>query len=81
VKLIRGPAGSIVQIQIERKGLTKDIPDIKNIPVTRQKLQIPTVISEILTGNIAYIQMSIFGEHTTTEFATEIDNVLVSSPK
>ncbi|MCX6823357.1 MAG: S41 family peptidase [candidate division SR1 bacterium] len=65
VALIRGPKGSTVKLTIERvkKNGTKEIIEKT---VTRDKLSVPSVTSQIFTGQkkIGYINISIIGEET-----------------
>jgi carboxyl-terminal processing protease len=58
VKRIRGEAGTDVELLIARKGERLDIT------ITRQKITIPSVESEILDGNIGYLSISRFAEDT-----------------
>lgn len=59
VKAIRGKAGTKVTLQIIRDG-SKAL----TIDITRQNIQIPSVTSKTLDGNIGYIQISTFGDDT-----------------
>lgn len=59
VNKIRGEAGTQVKLQIVRGGT-----QILNFTITRQNIQLPSVTSKILDGNIGYMQISSFGNDT-----------------
>lgn len=59
VKRIRGEAGTKVKLKIIR-----DQKQTLNFEITRQKITLPSVESEILDGNIGYMKISRFGEDT-----------------
>jgi carboxyl-terminal processing protease len=60
VNEIRGPAGSKVTLGILRGS------NAFNITITRQNITVPSVNYKILTGNIGYIQISTFGDDTSS---------------
>lgn len=67
--LVRGPAGTDVNLVIERDGERFDII------ITRGVIDIPSVVGEMLTGEaegIAYIRINRFGERT----GQELDDLL-----
>ena len=53
VTLIRGPQGEDVVLKIFREGLD----DLKDITITRNVIDIPTIESEVKEGNIGYIKL------------------------
>ncbi|HSW36942.1 MAG TPA: S41 family peptidase [Candidatus Saccharimonadales bacterium] len=59
ISKIRGPAGSQVKLQIVRSH-SEQLP----FTITRQNIQIPSVKTKILDGNIGYIQIVTFAEDT-----------------
>lgn len=58
VSVIRGKKGSVVKLQVARAG--KQL----NFSITRDDINLPSVTSKILDGNIGYVQISTFGEGT-----------------
>jgi carboxyl-terminal processing protease len=67
--LVRGPAGTIVTLTINRDG------EVFEVEVTRGIIRVPSVRGEILEdNNIAYIRLSRFGDNT----AEEINDLLVT---
>ncbi|PID86348.1 peptidase S41 [Candidatus Gracilibacteria bacterium] len=72
VDKIKGPAGSQVVLSILRIG-EKDVLDIN---VTRDKINIPTVDSEIIIDGknkkIGYIALNMYGDNTSKDFNLEL---------
>jgi carboxyl-terminal processing protease len=61
---IRGPAGSSVQLTIEREGE----PQLLEFTIEREAIVIPAVVySRLANGEVAHITVSIFGDNTTRE--------------
>lgn len=60
VKKIRGPEGTKVKLGILREGETSEL----TFEITRAQINIPSVTSEILDGNIGYMKISRFGDDT-----------------
>lgn len=64
MSLIRGPAGSSVELTIERPGQA----DRFQVTVQRAAIVIPAVVYTAMDdGNVAHIAVSIFGDNTTSE--------------
>lgn len=61
VSKIRGAAGSVVTLDILRNGTQK-----LTIKVTRQVIKVPSVNSQILSGNIGYMQIIDFSSDTSS---------------
>lgn len=62
LRRILGPAGTDVTLTIRREG-----QDPFDITITRAKIVVPSVILEMREDGIAYIQLTTFGDKTTTE--------------
>ncbi len=77
LKQIRGPAGTEVTLTIKRKD--EDEPII--VKVKRQKIQMNSVESKMLEGDIAYIQLLTFGEKTTDELKKAIRTLKEKNPR
>ncbi|MCD5375369.1 S41 family peptidase, partial [Candidatus Gracilibacteria bacterium] len=72
---IKGPAGSQVTLTIIRPG--ED--EILEISVVRQKIHIPSVEQEYFDEeNIAYIAINMFGDTTSKEFISAVEEVKTS---
>jgi len=65
VSLIKGEEGTEVVLTIVREGES----DYLQIPVTRRKVESPTVESEMLEDGMAYIQITEFDDVTVDQFA------------
>lgn len=60
VNKIRGPKGTDVKLTVQRGNQTLEFT------ITRDDITIPSVESEIMDGNIGYMQVSQFGEDTAS---------------
>jgi len=58
---IRGKAGTAVTL-----GVVRNHADQLTVKITRQNIQVPSVNSKILDGNIGYIQITTFADDTST---------------
>lgn len=65
VKEIRGPAGSVVKLKVERPGEGR----VFTVEITRAFIQIPIVESELRPGQIGYIRLYSFSEDAPQRFA------------
>lgn len=66
-KLLRGKAGTAVEVSILRTGAAEATYTIK-----REEVQPPTVIFKMLPGSIGYVYVMAFGKATPFEFDTAI---------
>lgn len=73
ISKIRGDEGTKVTLQIQRGKETKDIE------ITRAKIVVQSVKSEIKDGNIGYVQISRFDENTTKDLRTALDSFLAKN--
>src|SRR5207237_4668061 len=69
--LIRGPSGSKVRLTIKR-----DDQAPFDVELTRAAIDVPAVTLKMLDGNIAHIEVNIFGDKTTTEFNQALKDAL-----
>jgi carboxyl-terminal processing protease len=69
VKEIRGPEGTKVKLGIVRDGKTLEIE------ITRAKISVPSVTSEIAEGNVGIIEISRFGNDTTSLVRSEANKL------
>lgn len=68
---IRGEEGTSVHIKVLREGET----DYREFDVTRGEVNIPTVESKMLEGDVGYIQVAEFATSTSKDFVREIENL------
>jgi carboxyl-terminal processing protease len=69
-KLLRGKAGSVVNLGTQRG---TDAPS--NVMIVRLDIQPPTVIYKMLPGNIGYIYVLAFGQDTPEQFDTAVQRL------
>lgn len=74
LRRILGPAGTDVTLTIERNGETFDVT------ITRAQIVVPTVETEILEDNIAYIGLYNYGEKTTQQLRNALQEMLDQDP-
>lgn len=74
---IRGPFGSTVKLEVERKGEPK--PLIFN--VVRDKIHVVSVSAKLLEDNIGYIRLRLFGAQTGEEMAAAIESLKAKGAK
>ncbi len=72
--IVRGPAGSVVTLTIERDG------ELFEVDVTRGIIRVPSVRGEILEENIAYVRLSRFGDNSTDELNELLADLLAQNP-
>ncbi len=68
VKLMRGPAGSDINLTIRRKGIKKAL----EIKIKREIIEIQSVESRVLEKNIGYIRLKSFNSNSSSQFFKEI---------
>ncbi len=72
-----GPAGTTVHLTIARKGSTTPL----EFDVTRAKIDVPSATGKMLPNNIAYVQITTFGENTTKELVSTLQTLMAQNPK
>jgi carboxyl-terminal processing protease len=73
---VMGPAGTSVQLTIQRTGVDKPL----EFTITREHIVIPFVTSKMLANNIAYIQITQFGETAASDFHTQLSQLMAQNP-
>ncbi len=76
LRKIWGPAGSQFQTTISRKGVTEPLV----FKVTRAVIEIPSLTSELLKGNIAYVRLYQYSQKADKEFRSAFQELLKSKP-
>ena len=75
-KQVLGPAGSVVTLTIRRGD---DVPfDVK---ITRAKITIKSAEGKMLENDIAYVQVTTFGDKTTPELLSTLETLMAQNPK
>lgn len=75
VSAVKGNAGTTVKLTYRREG--EDF----EVEVTRRKISVPSVESEMLDGDIAYIKITDFNSATVGQFESAISNALSNKAK
>ena len=68
VNLMRGPVGTAIEITIRRKGLKK----AKNFKITREIIEIKSVVSKLIDNEIGYLRLRAFNENSGNQLKKEI---------
>jgi carboxyl-terminal processing protease len=77
VGLIRGPAGSVARLAIQRQGV--EAPFV--VEVVRQRIEVPVVESKMLDDDIAYLKLSEFNSQATSELKASLRSLLAEEPR
>lgn len=76
LRRVLGPAGTDVTLTIRREG-TDDF----DVTITRAKIILRSVTSEMIEGDIAYINLSSFATDTTSSLRSQLSELLKNQPK
>ncbi len=76
IRRVMGPEGTSVVLTIRREGLEEPF----DVEVTRGKITVPSVESEILDEGIAYIRLSSFGDDTVGDLRQALRSRLAEDP-
>lgn len=68
-KLIRGKAGTTVNVVVQRKGQNEPL----TFAITREFIHEPSVITRMLANNVAYLRVLVFGVTTGDELTHALD--------
>jgi len=71
VNLMRGPVGSSIEITIRRKGLKK----AKIFKITREIIEIKSVVSKLIDNEIGYLRLRAFNENSSSQLKGEISKL------
>ena len=75
--MVMGTAGTEVHLTIRRAGVDQPL----EFTLTRAHIVIPSVTSKMLDNNIAYIQITVFGNTTATDFHNQLSQLMAQNPK
>jgi len=76
IALVRGPAGTGVNLSIERPGADEPF----DVVVTRAQIEIPLVEARMIGSDIAYVSLTSFDARATDQLAREIGSLLARNP-
>ena len=71
VNLMRGPEGTSIEITVRRKSLRK----AKIFKITREIIEIESVISKIVDNKIGYLRLRAFNENSSNQLKKEISKI------
>ena len=76
LRKVLGPAGTDVTLTIRREGTTEPF----DVTITRAKIVLKSVESEMLEGDIAYVAVNTFGDKTTAELTAALETMMDQNP-
>ena len=71
VNLMRGPEGTSIEITVRRKSLRK----AKIFKITREIIEIESVISKIVDKKVGYLRLRAFNENSSNQLKKEISKI------
>ena len=71
VNLMRGPVGTSIEITVRRKGLKK----AKIFKITREIIEIKSVISKIVDNKVGYLRLRAFNANSSSQLKKEISKI------
>lgn len=72
--LVRGPAGTVVLLEIDRNG------DIFAVDVMRDIIDVPSVRTELLEDGVGYVRINQFGDLTDEELKEQLPALMAEMP-
>lgn len=73
-QLVRGPKGTVVVLDVEREG------ERFEVSIERDTIKIASVRGEMLEGNLAYVRLTQFGEHSDEELEELLTSLTAQNP-
>lgn len=73
---VLGPSGTDVKLKIQRK----DPAETLEFTITREKITLPSIESEMLDDNIGYIALTTFGDSTAVDLEKALKTLLDKEP-
>ena len=71
VNLMRGPAGTSIEITVRRKGLRK----AKIFNITREVIEIKSVVAKLVDDKVGYLRLRAFNENSSNQLKKEISKI------
>ncbi|HZD57194.1 MAG TPA: S41 family peptidase, partial [Anaerolineales bacterium] len=76
IRRVLGPAGTTVKLTVRREGQAEPF----DVQVTRANITIPSVVSKMLANNIAYVNLTTFGDKSISELRSTLKDLLAEKP-
>ncbi|MGA2489466.1 MAG: S41 family peptidase [Anaerolineales bacterium] len=73
---VLGPEGTTVKLTIQRPGQSAPF----DVQIMRAQIVVPSVTSKMLANNIAYIQISTFGDSTASDLHKQLAALMAQNP-
>jgi carboxyl-terminal processing protease len=80
IRRVLGPAGSTVRLTISRDVSESPEPLTFEVDITRARITVPSVESEMLEGGIAYVKLFQFADNTRDELRRHLRELLAQNP-
>lgn len=77
LRKVLGKAGTQVTLTIRREELAEPF----DVTITRAKITVPSVTSKMLDNNVAYVQLSTFGDTTSDDLKKALKELMAQNPK
>lgn len=77
INRVMGPAGTVVQLTIQRPGVAQPF----DVEVRRARITVPSVESEMLENDVAYVHLITFGDTTTRDLRRALRDLLEQNPQ
>jgi carboxyl-terminal processing protease len=74
---VLGPAGSKVDLTVAREGESKPL----DFSITREKIVVKSASGKMLDNGIGYVQITTFGDNTTSELRATLKDLMAQKPK
>jgi len=71
VNLMRGPVGTDIEITVRRKNLSK----AKIFKITREIIEIKSVVSKLVDNKVGYLRLRAFNENSSDQLKKEISKI------
>ena len=73
---VKGPAGTAVRVTVARDGETAPL----DFQITRAKITVDSASGRMLDNGIAYVQVTTFGDNTTSELRSTLRSLMAQKP-
>jgi carboxyl-terminal processing protease len=74
---VLGPAGTTVALTVTREGETEPL----DFTITREKIVVKSAAGKMLENDIGYVQITTFGDNTTSELRATLKDLMAQNPK
>lgn len=76
IALIRGPQGTEVTLEVQREGHDEPL----EFSITRQRIVVPIIESEMLDDDIAYVRLTSFNRNASSQLNETLQDLLAENP-